>query len=454
MSPSSSTLRGLSWLAAALCASAWIAAPAGAQVIGNVLLVVGDDAGTDMVGCYGVNPNHPPTPTIDGLAADGLLFRRAYTDPTCSPTRAEILTGRYGFRTLLGAPIHDYWPEFALPQSEITLAEILHRGQTPIAMSAIGKWHLGSTINGGPDSPNLQGFDWFGGTLGNFELAGEDYYHHTYTRNGVQSLSTTYATIEQADDAIARIQAMPQPWFCYLAFNAPHFPLHAPPSALHSYSLSGDPTLTPVDHFSAAVQAMDHEFGRVLASMSADVRRRTTVIFLGDNGTPNDVLTPPVPAGRGKGTLYEGGVHVPLIFSGFDVRPRGVECASLVNLVDLFPTIVAMLGVDMRAALSDDRDIDGVDMRPYLRNPLIAPLRTWVFAEKFSPNGPGPYTSSGHMLRDSRWKLIQRVGQADLFYDMQGLDWEGPSLLPGALTPVQQAAYDALSAQLADLTHG
>src|SRR5882672_10001852 len=163
---------------------------ANAQDVGNVLLVVADDVGTDMIGCYGINANHPPTPTVDALAAEGILFRRAYTDPTCSPTRAEIMTGRYGSRTLLGEPIHDYFPEFALDQSEITLAEILHRGKGPIGVSAIGKWHLGSVSNGGPDSPNLQGFDWFGGTLGNFELAGEDYYHHTYTRNGVQSLST------------------------------------------------------------------------------------------------------------------------------------------------------------------------------------------------------------------------------------------------------------------------
>jgi arylsulfatase A-like enzyme len=363
------------------------------------------------------------------------------------------MTGRYGFRTQLGSPIHDYYPEFSLQMSEITLAELMHRGSSPIANSAIGKWHLGSISNGGPNHPNLQGFDWFGGTLGNFEQAGQDYFHHTYTRNGVQSLSTTYATTEQADDAIARIQAMPEPWFCYLAFNAPHFPLHAPPSALHGYQLSGDPTLTPVDHFSAAMQAMDHELGRVLAAMSVDVRKHTTIIFIGDNGTPNEVLTPPVPAGQGKGTLYEGGVHVPLIFAGRSVRYRGVECPALVNFVDLFPTIVGLLGLDMRAGLSDARDIDGVDMRIYLRDPQVTPARNWVFAGRFSPNGPGPYTSSGRMLRDTRWKLIQRPGQSDLFYDMLGLDWEGPSLLPGTLTAQQQAAYAALSAQMATLTH-
>jgi arylsulfatase A-like enzyme len=388
---------------------------------------------------------------IDGLAQQGILFRNAYTDPTCSPSRAEILTGRYGFRTLLGQPITEYLPEYSLQQAEVTVAEALHNACSPVSISAIGKWHLGSVSNGGPLHPNEQGFDWFEGTLGNLFLATETYFLHTKVTNGTQATSTTYATTEQVDDAIARMQAMPEPWFLYLAFNAPHQPFHAPPQNLHTYHLYGDPNATPAEHYRAAIQAMDTEIGRLLASMSPGQRERTTIMFVGDNGTPNEAITPPFDAGKGKGTLYEGGVNVPLIVSGRGVRQPGRESAAMVNSVDLFPTVIELLGEKVAAAVGDDRPIDGVSMIPYLRDPAQTDLRSWVFAEKFAPNGPGPYSAVGRMARDQRWKLIQRAGQLELFFDMEGVNLERESLLPGPLTPEQYAAYARLKTVLVAL---
>jgi arylsulfatase A-like enzyme len=424
------------------------AAPPSVHQVGNVLVIVADDVGTDMVGAYHQHPEAPPTPVVDSLAANGILFRNAYACPTCSPTRAGIMTGRYGFRVGLGDAIKEWLPEPALPLSEVTLPEMLNRaGPTRIANGAIGKWHLGSIVVGGADDPNLQGFDWFEGTLGNL-YNGQTYFAHEKVTNGVTTASTTYATTEQADDAIARIQAMPQPWFVYLAFNAAHEPFHAPPAYLHTYTLSGDPDATPNLHFCAAVQAMDTEIGRLLASLPPATRANTTIIFIGDNGTPNLAVIPPSVAGHSKGSLYEGGIHVPLIISGKEVEHPGAICDAFVEAVDLFPTIADLFGRDYRAGVGDDRPIDGHSLSRYLHDPAAVPEREFIFSERFSPNGFGPYDSQAWTVRDRRWKLIRRVGEDDLFFDMQGLLFEGENLLRSAMTPGEEHEYSRLETEL------
>jgi arylsulfatase A-like enzyme len=398
----------------------------------NVLLVVADDLGVDMVRAYGEHPDAAPTPNIDALASSGVLFRNAYATPTCSPTRAGILTGRGGARTLLGTPIREYLPEFSLLQSELTLAEVLRDlAPSPIPSAAIGKWHLGSTANGDALHPNLQGFGHFAGTLGNLRF-GDDYFQHAKVVDGVQSTSTTYATTEQVDDALASIGAMSEPWFVYLAFNAPHAPFHAPPPGLHSYVLSGNPDEEPKLHYRAAVEAMDTEIGRLLATMDPGVRSRTTVIFVGDNGSPAEAVVAPSDPNRVKGTLYEGGVRVPLIVAGPGVRAPGRECQALVSTVDLFPTVAELAGVDPQQLSARAPEFDGRSLRPYLVRPNHAPMRQYVVAERFVPNGPGPYIATGWMIRDARWKLIERPGHSDLLFDMEGAGEDVELLAAGA----------------------
>jgi arylsulfatase A-like enzyme len=421
---------------------------------GNVLVIVADDVGVDMIGAYAEHPAHPPTPNIDALAANGVLFRRAYANPTCSPSRATILTGRYGFRTGIGEPIRQDLPDYSLAPDEITLPELLELG-LPLGVdtSAIGKWHLGSRFAGEFDHANQQGFDWFQGTLGNL-FDGETYFQHEKVTNGLPATSFEYATTEQVDDAIARLSTMREPWLLYVAFNAAHVPFHAPPPNLHTYVLTGTPQTNPVEHYGAAVEAIDTEIGRLLDTLPPAVRAKTTIVFLGDNGSPNEATTTPSVPGNAKGTLYEGGVRVPLIVSGRDVAAPGREVDAFVQTVDLFPAVAEMLGVDVALAMPDARPIDGISLLPYLRDPSQAPLRAWVFAEVFTPNGFGPYSAVGRMVRDTRWKLIERIPGAELFFDMQGLTFEGASLLPGVLTPEQQAGYDALRAQLDALVSG
>jgi arylsulfatase A-like enzyme len=271
------------------------------------------------------------------------------------------------------------------------------------------------------------------------------------TVNGVTTQSTAYATTEQVDDALARMQAMHEPWLCYLAFNSAHRPIHAPPQNLHTYSLSGNPLDTSVAHFNAAVQAMDTEIGRLFASIDPALLDRTTVIFLGDNGTEPLGVDAPLDPLRAKGTVFEGGVRVPLIVAGKHVQQIGAQCEALVNSVDLFPTVAELLGVDVSASMPDQRAIDGVSIVPYLEDCSKTSLRTWVFANAFGRNGFGPYLRVVRMVRDARWKLVETSNKPDQFYDMQGVELEGANLLLESLTAEQQSAYSALKKRMRTL---
>ncbi len=428
----------------------------------NVLLILADDLGVDMFGPYGVHPSPPPTPNLDALAAEGMLFEYFYSLPSCSPTRAAILTGRMPFRHGIGKPIDQWTAEHALALEERTLAEVLKDGSAAsVSTSAIGKWHLGSESVGGASHANLQGFDWFEGTLGNL-MFGSNYFGYQKVTNGVTEASRTYVTSEQVDDALERISVMPEPWFLYLGFNAPHSPLHAPPSNFHSQSISGVPEDTPNDHHRAMVEALDRELGRLLAGIPESVRANTTILFLGDNGTPANVMVAPSIPGNSKGSVYEGGVRVPFVVAGKHVEVPGSRCPSLVQAVDLFPTVLELMGTDLAKGVGDNRPIDGISIVPYLSDPARAPLRQYAASERFSPNGFGEYTSYGAMVRDTRWKLVRRAGQPDALFDMldsrgNPIAFEDPAtgnLNDGDLSAEESAALASLQAALSDALDG
>lgn len=414
---------------------------------GNVLLVIADDVGQDMLGAYGWHPDSPPTPTLDALAARGVLFENAYANPWCSPTRATILTGRYGFRTGLGVPLSDE-REPGLRADEMTLPELL-RAQGG-ASALIGKWHLGAEEDGVCD-PRRHGFDHFRGTSGNL-LPRTTYESYFKIEDGEQRVSTRYATSEQVDDALELIAGAREPWFVELCFNAAHQPFHAPPRELHTAELSGDPEASPREHYFAAVEALDRELGRLLASLDRRVLERTTVIFVGDNGSPNEVVTPPVVRKLAKGTLFEAGVRVPLVIAGRGVAARG-RCSALVNTVDLFPTIAELLGLELES-LARERVLDGVSLCEQLRA-LDAPARRrWAYSEVFWPNGPGPYASVERVIRDERWKLMVSSNGAERFFDLHERVLEIDFAWPRALDGEERRAYEKLRVELDALSGG
>jgi arylsulfatase A-like enzyme len=464
----------------------------------NVLLVIADDLGVDMVGAYGSGMDPAPTPHIDALAEEGLRFVNAWSTPLCTPTRAAILTGRYPFRTGMGCIIY---PESrSLDLDETTLPELLSR-RAGYRCGAFGKWHLnnltrhahdGSPVD--PDSggllhPNLSGFGFYSGALYNMlcdlpyceRPYPYDYYGWGKVVNGERQWCEVYATTDTVDSALGWIQQTSEPWFCYLAFNAPHEPMQAPPARLNSSGLlPGEKPPIFGDqrpHYAAMVEAMDSELGRLLAELEPDVRRRTTVIFVGDNGTPRPVTRPEALVPRAKTTLYQPGIHVPLVVSGAGVSARGVH-EALVDTTDLFATIVELAGLDPAHVLPDDTRLDGVSFFPRLVDQRQAGSRDFAFSEIFYPMGipptPDAPDAGGSIaaawsgsslafravaLRDPRYKLIRTLRESpfiagvypasEQLFDLCVDPYEAQDLLAqGALTDPQRAAHSALRREL------
>ena len=158
----------------------------------NMLVIVADDVGVDMIGAYGESSAAPCTPNLDALAADGLLFRNAWACPVCSPTRAALLTGRWGFRTGIGSVVTNTEPGLTL--AERTTPEVLTR----YSSACIGKWHLAGNL--GNTHPNQSGFDHFSGFL---RGAVNDYFSWPKVVDGQSSTSNVYTTSAFTDDAIA-----------------------------------------------------------------------------------------------------------------------------------------------------------------------------------------------------------------------------------------------------------
>lgn len=438
----SSARTSLWLLTAAMLAGACSGATLQSDGPANVLILLTDDQGVDQIGAYAEHPDPPATPRMDALADQGVLFRNAWSYPTCSPTRAALLTGRLGRRTGVGDAMQ-YLQSRELPLREITLPEVLATAPVPYASSAVGKWHL-SAYNSpsGVHHPNLTGFEFFTGSMANLYDHVEDdgrphsFFHWERITNGVVSKDDTYATTATVDDALARIEVMPEPWLLYVAFNAPHTPWDPPPSGLHEQGEVTPQTPEPV-RYRAAVEALDHELGRLLDEIDPSVLARTTILFAGDNGTPAEAVREPWNPARGKQTPYEGGVNVPLVVAGAGVHAPG-ESAALVHVHDLFATALDIAGADPPEGVA----LDSESLLPYVADP-DEPGRDIVYTERFVPSGPGPYEVDWRMSRTGSFKVVDRTGQLGVF-DLRGRNDDGELLELDALPAEDRAAVDAL----------
>lgn len=396
----------------------------------NVLLIIADDYGVDAQSLYNPGGTTAPTPNINLLAASGVRFTNAYACPVCSPTRATILTGRLGFRTGVGDVAS---ATSSLTAAELTLPEVItQNANLGIAAASFGKWHLSSgtpaaiktfpnTIGGWPH--------YAGGTSGVLT----DYMSWIKTTNGVTSTSTTYATTDVVNDAVAWINARnttEQKWLAWVAFNAPHSPFHIPPTNLHSY---GTNPATNSLKYRAAIESMDTEIGRLLLSVNPAT---TDIIFIGDNGTPGQVIQSPYNSSRSKDTLYEGGTRVPFIIKGPSVISGGRTAPSLVHVVDLFSTLLDLAGVPLPTTVT----LDSKSLLPILANQDDASrMRTYV--EQFDQAAP---TTGGRAIRDDRYKLIRLNTGIDEFYDLVADASEATNLLANgisAMSATHQAGY-------------
>lgn len=414
----------------------------------DVVLVVLDDVGTDEFAAYGVHPDQPKLPVLESLASGGLVFEHAYGAPTCSPARAALYTGRHGRRSGMGRWILPSEEQYTLPV-QATLATVLAAASPPWTTAFVGKWHLVSYDRPSPwTHPAELGFVDFRGPLANVGEPvdpgnGRNYFRwELATSEGLSSVST-YATTGQVDDALEALASMPSPSLLVLSLTAAHVPLHLPPPELLS---------TPVDDTSpdwalqrAAAEALDHELGRLLDTMDAARRERTTFVVVGDNGTDRDFIRPPFSTARHKGTLYDGGVRVPLVVSGPLATPGRTE--ALVHVVDVLPTLAELAGAPLPAG-----PLDGASFAATLADPGSTGPREYVYSELFAPNGPGPWTQDESMVRNRDHKFVRDAitGAESLFHYVPGALDEGPDLLlTGQATALDLAAADELRGVLA-----
>ncbi len=298
----------------------------------NILMITADNVGYGDLRCY--NPaSQIKTPHLDQLAAEGARLTSFYTaSSTCTVSRACLLTGRipprHGLAEQLAGVAGNYG--VGLNQKEILISQVVKAAPVPCATGCFGKWNVGFA----PGSrPTERGFDEFiGHASGNL-----DYYHHNYCEKhdlhqGTEELHregeyTTDIFAEAAADFIRRKSSAKQPWFCYLPFNAPHFPSagnkrpgqpniwQAPDWAFEAYGLSPDET-DPERRYRAVVTALDRGIGQVLKALdTAGVADNTMVFFMSDNGAfrlGREGLDVGVntPLRHGGVTCWEGGLRV------------------------------------------------------------------------------------------------------------------------------------------------
>jgi arylsulfatase A-like enzyme len=404
----------------------------------NILVIIADDLGADSFPLTGTGGTLPPMPNISALKNSGVLFRNAHSQPTCSPTRACMLTGRHAFRTGIGAQLTGATSP-QLQTSEFTLPEAFAANAgLGYSLAMFGKWHLNSGAGTNDTPRSVGGWPSFAGTISG---ALPDYSAWTKITNNVSAATTTYATTDVANDVISFIQSRPSgtPWFAWAAFNAPHSPLHVPPAALHSY---GTPT-TNRGMYEAMCQALDTEVGRVLATVNLGT---THVIFVGDNGTPANVIQTPYNAAHSKETIYEGGTRVPLIIAGPSVVSPNRNSDVPVHVVDLYSTILELAGISVAATQPSTNPVDSRSLLPVLQNNTES--SRVVMSQMFSADLAT--SVSGRVITDAAgYTLLQfDDGHEELFNVTTDVN-QGTNLLGASVTNAAQIAYAALKVQSA-----
>ena len=381
----------------------------------NIIILLADDMGFNDVGFNGCLDI--PTPNIDKIASQGIKFTNAYVSyAVCGPSRAGLITGRYqdrfGFsRNPLFAP-ND--PKMGLPLSEETMADLLKKGNYKTV--ALGKWHLGVHES---LRPLKRGFDDFFGFLEgghdyfpkSWNLEGEsevksqyEAYRTKLLRNNEHVNETEYLTDALSREAVNYIEKYKtQPFFMYLAYNAPHTPLQATEKYLSRFDTIKDPKRKT---YAAMVSAVDDGVGVIMDKLEKlGIAENTILFFLSDNGGPekanasnNGVLK------GGKSDLFEGGIHVPFVMKW----PKKIEAGQVYNApiisLDILPTILAQVAIPIKTK----NPLDGVNLMPYLSGNNKGTPHDFLYWRKFDDNYYAVRNGTGD-------KIVVKAGDKMLF---------------------------------------
>lgn len=313
----------------------------------NVLLILADDHGYGDISVH--NGPSLQTPNIDRIAANGVRFTKFYANSSvCSPSRAALMTGRYPDRAGVPGVIRTHpensWGYFR--QDAVTLPSVLKQKDYRTAL--IGKWHLGLEPE---NHPCKRGFDHFHGFLGDMM---DDYYTHlrhdiNYMRQGSDTIHpqghATDLFTEWSMDFIRAQTQSPQPFFLYLAYNAPHTPIQPPDDWVEQVREREPDISLQRAKYIALVEHMDAGIGRVLDTLvETDQLSNTLVIYTSDNGGSMDVGAHNGPLRGQKGEMYEGGIRVPTCAMWPGQVPEGHVTDQVGLLMDLFPTVCEVAG--------------------------------------------------------------------------------------------------------------
>jgi len=414
----------------------WLASSSLAADRPNILLIFTDDQGINDVGCYG---SEIPTPNIDRLASEGMKFEQWYSASSiCTPSRFGLLTGQNPSRSkdrLLSALMFmaDEHKETGIQQGETTIAEKLRESGYDTAL--IGKWHLG---HGGKDLlPTQHGFNSFightGGCIDFFTMTYgniPDWYHQE-----VHVSENGYATELITDEAISYLEdreGEDEPFFLYLAYNAPHYgkgwsPSNQTPINIMQPQAEDLRRVSEIEdkvrrEFAAMTVSLDDGVGKVIEALDANgLSEDTLVIFLTDHGGDPVFGGNNLPYRGDKATLFEGGLRVPCIMRW----PGKIEAGSASDVVcsslDLFPTFCSLAGI-----ASDDSRLDGRNMSSVMIEGIGWSDRMlfWelgVHAEL----GRNPWSA----VRSGDWKYLQTPDDGEFLFNVAKDPYEKRNLM-------------------------
>lgn len=407
----------------------------------NIVLIFSDDAGYADFGFHG--SQIMKTPNLDRLAQDGMIFRQAYvSDPTCGPSRAGLLTGRYqqrfGFEEnnvpgFMSPSSKFLKQDMGIPLSEKTMGD--HMQKLGYKTAIFGKWHVG-----GADRfhPTKRGFDAFYG----FRGGRRSYFKRQVTSTILEDLEYMergFGKIEETDqyltDALGEAavefidQNKAQPFLVFLSYNAPHSPMDATPEDLAKF-----PNLTGLRQKNAAMTyAMDRSIGAVLNKLDdLGIAENTLVIFTNDNGGPTDQNAGNnFPYSGTKSNHLEGGIRVPFIAKWPGIIPANSEFKAPVSTLDLVPTFFAAGKGDPNTL----ENVDGKNLIPYLIGESTDRPHETLFWKK----------DVRAAIRDGDWKLIRFPDRPAELYDLSKDTTEQVSLAdeyPEKVEELYQKIYD------------
>ena len=383
------TLLGLCAVVLTLCGTAFAEKP-------NIILFMADDLGVEGLSSYGSADYQ--TPRLDALAEGGIRFTHCYSQPLCTPSRVQIMTGRYNFRNYVNFGV-------LLPTEE-TFAHLLKNAGYATAVT--GKWQLygfdtrQAEAGGDGSTPEQAGFDeyclW---QVKRPRKDGERYADPLVTRTGGidEVVKDGYGPDEFCTFAEGFIERnVDSPFFLYYPMALTHDPFVPTPD---TEGWSGDRYAKSPDKIAGMIAYMDNVVGRVVDKLDAlGLRENTVVLFTTDNGTHPSITTrmkdgSTITGNKGKPT--DAGTHVPLIVSWPGTAPEGRVLDDLVDFSDFLPTVVELAG----ASLPEDRELDGHSFAPQLRGEAGSP-REWAFCH-YNPNWGG--REPARFARTQRWKL-------------------------------------------------